>query len=246
METYAKGRFLLLVFGVTAMANEMKIDISDALRKIDIAKEQLPFATALALTRTVQQAQKDAVAGFAVFASVTAATRRSIFYTPASKTKLVAVVGVKDFAQWIFVEVKGGPRNRGIESYLRPAQLPPPGMYAVPVQGSPITTSRDRISLSKLQKVVSLLQQQPQKVAAVVKRRGGTKIEYFALREAMNGLHAGIYQKRGKQITPLLLFVGKPQYTAKYDFYGIVEASIRRNFPEQFKLAAAKAMSTAR
>jgi hypothetical protein len=225
----------------------VKVDISKAMRKIDLAKEQLPFAAASALTKTIQQARTDAKAGFSVFSSVTSATLRSLYIVTASKSNLVATIGIKDYATgWMGPEIKGGPRYSGIETWLKPANLPPPGMYAVPGSAAPMNGA-GHLNLNAIKRIVSQLVAQPQSTGQIIKRRrGGRKAEYFSLSKPLGGLKPGIYSKRGVEIQPILMFVGQPQYHSKYDFYGITTASIQRNWPTQFALAAANAMRTAR
>ena len=76
------------------------ISTKDVERQLSaIQAQQLPFATALALTRTAQNGQKAMVESFSKqFDRPTPYTLRSTFIVPATKTKLESSFGVKDLS----------------------------------------------------------------------------------------------------------------------------------------------------
>ena len=96
----------------------MQIDISSnvsALRATldDIARTQVPFATALALTGAAKQAQADIRAQMpSIFDRPTPFTLNGIATTPARKSDLTASVFVKDVqAKYLGIEEDGGTRS---------------------------------------------------------------------------------------------------------------------------------------
>ena len=80
----------------------MRIDVRSIVKRIDakltaLQRDQLPFATALALTRTAQIVQKAEIENIkSVFPTATPFTQRGIGMKPARKNDLDAVVFVKD------------------------------------------------------------------------------------------------------------------------------------------------------
>jgi hypothetical protein len=233
----------------------VEADVSQLLRRMDIAKSQIPFATALALTKTAQAVKADLRLGMsASFQSVVAYTLNSMYVGRATKTDLVATVGVKGAdthtgaSKWLKPEVFGGVRQRGIEAILRPANLPPSGMYAVP--GKAAKMSGNRINISWLRSLVSDMLSQG--VSGNVtksntrKRKGQGQLQYFVLLQPWGKLPAGIWGKRGRYVLPLIIFVRQPKYRAKFDFYGIAQTTAKQRFPIEFEAAAKRAMETAR
>ncbi len=95
------------------------------------------------------------------------------------------------------------------------------------------------------------------------KAAGGAQVQYFVSRgkgQWQGGgawrqgrsqhLPAGIWQRtrfaRGSAVKPVLLFVRRAQYRARFDFPGMVIASVQRNFSAAFQQAWSDAIATAR
>lgn len=122
----------------------------------DMERTQLPFAMALALTRTAQVVAQDIRAEMsAVFDRPTPATLNSLFLEPATKQKLEARVWIKDgrtrngkgnligregvwgkgraASKWLTPEIFGGPRShKAIDSMLRRRGVLKHGQYVLP------------------------------------------------------------------------------------------------------------------
>lgn len=131
--------------------------LRERLQTLDrLEREQLPFAAALALTRTAQ-----VVAGRireemeVVFDRPTPATLNSLYIQPATKQRMEARVWIKDgrsvsaggrvvgqagawgkgraASKWLTPQIYGGPRSeKGIESMLLRKGVLKPGQYIVP------------------------------------------------------------------------------------------------------------------
>jgi hypothetical protein len=220
----------------------LNIDMSGMLKKMALAREELPKATAIALTETAKGVRDDLYQGMrSAFGHVSNFTTNSLYVTFADKRSLErgAIVGIKQRQQqYLRPEIFGGSRDKGIEKVLAAASLPPTGMYAVPTRNSKLTGGR--VSLAWLRKVVSQLLADTK----AKKRRNATTV--FALLHRKGGLPAGIYAKRGGTITPLLLFVASVSYSPRFDFYGAGEASARRRFPSAFQAALERAKAKLR
>jgi hypothetical protein len=215
----------------------LNVDMSGLLKKMALAKEELPKAVAIALTETAKGVRDDLYRhARSVFGHASNFTMNSIFVKFADKRDLAAgaVVGLKARQQqYLLPEIVGGARGKGIEKILAAAGLPPSGMYAVPTRNSKLAGGR--VSLAWLRKIVSQLLAD----AKAKKRRNATLV--FALLHRKGALGPGIYAKKGRTITPLLLFVSSVSYRPRLDFYGVGESSARRRFPSAFQAALNRA-----
>lgn len=121
-----------------------------------LEREQLPFAAALALTRTAQVVAEDLRAEMrVVFDRPTPATLNSLYIQPATKQRMEARVWIKDgrnvspgggvvgeagrwgkgraAVKWLTPEVFGGPRSdKGVEGLLRRKGALQQGQYIMP------------------------------------------------------------------------------------------------------------------
>lgn len=110
-----------------------------------LGRDQVPFATALALTNTalfVEQKIKAEIPR--VFNRPTKFTLNSTFVRPATKQRLWAEVKIKDEAfkavapiRWLAPQIYGGSRTlKRFEQRLVNAGAMPPGYFAVPASGA--------------------------------------------------------------------------------------------------------------
>lgn len=131
--------------------------LRERLQTLDrLEREQLPFAAALALTRTAQEVQKGVRQEMeTVFDRPTRATLNSLFIQPATKDRMEARVWIKDgrstngagnlvgqegqwgkgraASTWLTPQVYGGSRgDKGFEKMLRRKGVLGSGQYVVP------------------------------------------------------------------------------------------------------------------
>ncbi|MGQ7957672.1 hypothetical protein ACUTAF_08145 [Pseudomonas sp. SP16.1] len=153
--------------------------LRERLQTLDrLEREQLPFAAALALTRTAQEVQKGIRSEMeTVFDRPTRATLNSLFIQPATKEKMEARVWIKDGRQvnakgnlvgqegqwgkgraastWLTPQVYGGGRNdKGFEKMLRRKGVLGPGQYVVPGDKLPLD-QHGNIGRGQLNKILS-------------------------------------------------------------------------------------------
>ena len=143
-----------------------------------LEREQLPFAAALALTRTAQVVAEDLRAEMrVVFDRPTPATLNSLYIQPATKQRMEARVWIKDgrnvspgggvvgeagrwgkgraAVKWLTPEVFGGPRSdKGVEALLRRRGVLSQGQYVMPGEQLPLD-QHGNISRGKLNQILS-------------------------------------------------------------------------------------------
>lgn len=95
----------------------IQTDVDKVIRQLGIAQRQIPFAAALALTKTAQQAQKDVSNALPeIFDKPNPFTRRGIGWERADKYTLRAKVFIKPkVAEYIRKQITGGtylPKHR--------------------------------------------------------------------------------------------------------------------------------------
>ncbi|MBX9754654.1 MAG: hypothetical protein K2X80_07870 [Pseudomonadaceae bacterium] len=223
----------------------------------DLERTQLPWATALALTETAK-CVKDRLEGEmrTVFDRPTRYTLDSLRLFPATKTRLVARVWMKNEAdkaapatKWLTPEIYGGSRpNKRSESLLKARGILPEGMYVVPGAGMKLD-GHGNVNRGQLQRIISGLGAQGDKYqnSTDSKRSQANKARYFVMHKGKSPI--GIAERTGKgrgTFNMLLAFVGKPGYRKTFDFFAIAEREADDQLPIQFELAMARALATRR
>jgi hypothetical protein len=251
------------VIGIKVTADISKVEhLFDNLRK-----DQVPFATALALTKTAQYVQGELTKAMdTVFDRPTPYTKNALYVKPATKSSLVAVVKVKDESfkgnpavRYLFPEITGGTRTlKGFEKLLQRAGVMPAGWYAIPTSAA-LLDAYGNVSGGVVTRILSQLQAARDSLtneSAVLKaKRNRTKrnARYFAVNPATERgkLKPGIYERLGSVwgsgIRPIFLYTQKqPSYAARYDFYGMAKRLAAERYPIEAEAAIKQALATAR
>lgn len=249
----------------------MKVEIQnldEVVRRLDrLAREQVPYATALALTKTAQAAQAATRAEMTrVFDRPTPFTLASTFIRPATKSRLEAQVFLKDLDNKgggsartrLAPQVYGGTRRwKRMEGLLMRTGLMAPGEVAVPGEAAKLD-AYGNMSRGQLVQILSWFQAFPEsgykanttregrsRLARGSKTRRG--VRYFFRRDRPG---RGVYQATrtawGSAIKPVLMFAARPAYSARFDMPGVVERVARQQFRGWFASAAEEAMRSAR
>lgn len=165
----------------------------------DIEKKQLPFATALALTRTAKDvAAKEKEEMASVFDRPTKYTLNSLQVTPAKKQKLEALVWFKnpprlgDKEHYLVPQVFGGSRPlKRFEKMLG-------NRYLMPGAGAPLDRYGN-IKPSFLVQLLSSLGRISERGFAMNRTaksaKGGAMRDFFLLQEQRGGLAPGVYRR---------------------------------------------------
>lgn len=256
------------------IAINVKVDISRALAKLDnFKKNQVPFATAKALTKTAQAvAEAERKEMRDVFDRPTPYTMAAIYVKSATKKNLVAKVGIKNFAgkgnpasKFLAAQITGGTRRqKKFEKALQAVGAMPHGYFAVPGSGAKLD-QYGNIMPSLIVQLLSYFKAFPEmgykanmtdkrkaQLAKGKAKRGIQGVVYFVGRPGGNsanyplGIWARYTFNAGSFVSPVLIFVPHAQYKAIFDFYYVGKKVVERVFKTEFRAAMAEAMATAK
>ena len=252
------------------MQLDVRADLRDAERYLTgLRKDQIPFATAYALTQTAKQAQKHIVTEMKrVFDRPKPFTLNGTFVIPAKKNRLYAVVKLKDGYygeteaskrgfpdKYLEAQVKGGARRpKAFEKLLINRGLMPPGMFAIPTSAAPLDPFGN-VSAGYFNRIMSQLRiaSDPLNNAPVKgKRRRKTRTAgYFVAypgRAQTRHLKPGIYERIGtgfgSGVRPIFIYTDSPpRYKQRLNFDKVVKDTVQDYlafyFDKGFQLATA-------
>lgn len=233
----------------------VQADIKAATRYLDdVQRRQIPFATALALTRTAKQAEK-ALSDHLVrrLESPSPYTKRSTFSTSATKTTLQAMVGIKDKkpaggtapAVLLKEHFSGGARgNKPMEKAIASMGLLPSGWRMVVGAGMPVDAYGNP-RRNAVRELIGALRSRMQVYKGKGKRAAA--VGYFAVPVGTQAhLSPGIYWRKGRAIRPMFLFVKQASYRKRFDLPTIARDVVAREFDSNFNAALGSALATAR
>lgn len=233
-----------------------------------LEREQLPFAAALALTRTAQAASAGLRAEMQrVFDRPTRATLNSLFIEPATKEKMVARVWINDgkgrsrwgearaAIRWLEPQVYGGPRGmKGVEKMLQRRGVLGAGQFVVPGEAAPLD-QHGNIKRGQLNRILSgarLFTEEGYTAnrtdSAQSRRKRGDR--YFVIRKGREALGIAERKQYGKgsrnSIRMVLVFARQPTYARRFDFHAAGDRIASEELPIEFEKAMAQALATRR
>jgi hypothetical protein len=233
----------------------IKLSVSNNLKEFQqqltqIEKQQLPFATRMALTRCAQQAKSDLRDEMLKrFNKPTPYTLNSLYVSPATKNQPFASVEIKGDAfkgrppiKWLGPEIDGGARSmKGFELKLSGQSG---GMYAVPSnrisdqldQYGNFSRAKIRLLLSRLSaasgsgydaNIGKRTREKLRKRGVLNYQTRGRRLatsDFFVARSKRTNSPFGVYQFLGNhQVKPWLIFTpNAPSYTQRLPFDHIV------------------------
>ena len=229
---------------------DISIDLKDVDRTLVFmaaVKNQIPFALATALTKTAQNAKRSIEAEMPrAFDTPTRWTLNSLRLEPARKTKLQAVVAVKDKVSrgnpalfWLASEVEGGGRgDKRAEMALKTAGLLPSGMQVVPGRGAKLNRFGN-MTKGAISKAVIGAQ------AAEDKQSQEGRTKYFVMRKA--GKPIGVAARFSKsRMDMVMAFVSSASYQTRLDFYGVGQKAVDLTFSAEVTESLEQAIRTAK
>lgn len=227
----------------------VKMDMKKLAKDLDtVARKQIPYATAQALTRTARGAEQEVKREMRIaFDRPTPwVVDKGTFVKPAFKSRLEAVVGIKDLgpgkrsqATYLREHIAGGGRgNKPMESAMRAAGILPPGWLAVPSKDG---VKRDQYGNVSMRTIAGILGELKK---GVTKRAGANSFRLFIVRPGQtrnNARHLapGIWSvstfgRRGGDsdsvIKPVFLFVQAATYRRVFELEKVVGRVVNRDF----------------
>ncbi len=234
------------------------------------ARDQAPFATAVALTRTAGDGKR------AVEAALPTVIDRPTPYTmggfrlwPATKMKLRAEVDFRDSfgkgshaRDYLAPQVFGGERKlKAFERSIQRVGLLPAGMSAVPGAAAKMD-AYGNMSRGQIVQIMSYLRAfgeqgyranitDRRKAAINAGVKGKRGMAYFVGRPGGGRLPLGIWLREefgqlGSSLKPVVMFVKAPTYRKRLDVPGISERVVKERFPVHLTTSMQQAMRSAR
>lgn len=235
-------------------------DFDDELSSL--GQDQIPFAAALALTRTAQGVKEVLVTSMrTVFDRPTPYTLNSLRVFPATKEKLVARVWMKDESvkaepatRWLTPEIYGGDRRtKRVERQLRERGILPEGKYVVPGAGAKLDKygNMNRGQVTKALSGIGGYTQQGYDANATDSSRSVKKGNYrrYFVMHGPDRQPIGIAERtaKGKDgLAMILAFVSKPTYRKTFDFHQIAQREAEARLRDEAVKAVAEARRTRR
>lgn len=237
-------------------------NIRDVQRQLSsIAREQIPFATAVAITRTARLVERSL--GDELRSNLDNPSpyiTRGTFSTAAKKQDPNAIVGVRDQASrgaspahYVQEHFTGGARGlKPFEVALQSIGALPLGMRAVPAEGM----RRDRLGNPAARDVTELVGALRRGISVFKKKGKSTVVASWFVRlpgdtrrRAMH-IEPGIWRRVGPAgrdgLVPVFLFVEEARYSKRFDLRTIATKVVDRAFENEMAKALDQALRTAR
>ncbi len=236
-----------------------------------VAGDQMPYATAVALTKTAKQGKEEIERQLpSLIDRPTPWTMKGFRLYPATKQKLLAEVDFRaamgsgtSARDYLSPLVYGGQRKlKAFERSLAGTGLLPTGYGAVPGSAAKLD-AYGNMSRGQIVQILSYFKafgeqgysanmkdKRRQAMAKGNDRKGIRGVAYFVGRPAHSRLPLGVWQRvsfgaAGTAIKPVLIFVSRPTYRAQLDVPGIAKRVIAENFERNLKQAVDQALRTA-
>lgn len=218
----------------------VKVDISGLERRSQaLANDQVPFATAVALTRTAQDAAKELNTELPHYLDKpTSFTQKAFTHRRATKWDLQALVFAKDVqAKYLLYQVLGGGRAPNKKAQKLPSNIK--------------LNEFGNIPRGEIARLIALAKS-GKKLTKYKSRKLGVsnKLDLF-YGDPGNGRPPGIYKRvvQGDQhhLIPLIVFPRQTvHYKPRFPMRTIVQRVVAQRFRSHFATALREAMATAR
>lgn len=236
-----------------------------------VAGDQMPYATAVALTRTAKAAKGEIERQLpSLIDRPTPYTMKGFRLYPATKLKLVAEVDFRvamgrgtSARDYLAPLVYGGERKlKAFEMSLQRTGLLPSGYAALPGSAAKLD-AYGNMSRGQIVQILSyfkafgeqgysanMTDKKRSSLAKGSKRTGARGFAYFIGRPGNGRLPLGVWQRisfgaAGSAIKPVIIFVAKPSYSPQLDVPGIAKRVIAERFATELQRSVAEAMRTA-
>lgn len=244
----------------------MKISVSnnfpEVQRQLDAQQKGVRTAAREALNRSVEHGQRDVVDAMRKnFDRPVPFTLRSLRVYYANTATLEARLWFRQRSadldkQWAVTQIHGGQRDlKPMELRLQRAGILPKGWFVVPGDAAPLDAygNMSRGEISRILNVLNTFQEGGYNKANAKTRerlkRGNAKRNVYGFEYWVNptgrdrrmhllpGIYKRVYTGFGTSLKPMMIFVPAMKYRQRLDFFGIVNASVARNFPAEYDKA---------
>lgn len=231
----------------------VKVDAAQATRFLtDVLRKQLPFIMAKSLTLTAKDVQAELKKQLPqVFDRPNRWTMNSLFMKPATKSKLSAMVGLKDGGEgkskgtpavkYLLPEIQGGDRRfKRFEKAFEAIGVLPKGMMMVPGKAAKMDSSGNM----KKSHIVEILKHL-RGVSVAVGGQAKAVPKYFVVREGARNLAPGVWRTFDgdrHKIKPVLLFVKTSRYAKRWKFYEAAKRVALDRFGIRFNETASQVL----
>lgn len=244
---------------------KIEVDTREVARYLDnVQRQQLPFATSVALNKTAAEVQDALARETVVFDRPKPLTKKGTYLVRSTKANLTAEVGLKQRVrggpvdEYLAAEVEGGPRaDKRSEILLQRAGILPAGYQTRPGSGARLD-AYGNMSRGQIVQILSYFKtfgsieksgrNASKKTQSAKINRGARRaaIEYFIVPDGMPGLATGVWQRKGRNVAPILIFIKTATYRKRYDFYGVATKTAQSRLDKNFADALRYALETAR
>mgnify|MGYP001035941654 CR=1 FL=1 len=239
------------------------IDVSHNIKDVErelnrVARDQLPFASAVAITRTAKILDRELSGQLsAELDNPTPYIARATFSTSARKDRLEATIGVRDQAsrgaspaQYVQEHFSGDARGmKPYELALQSIGALPRGMRAVPGTGIKL----DRFGNPNRRDVQEVIGAMRRGISVFKGKGKRTVLTGYFVRMPQDGrpqarhLAPGIWRRIGMDaVVPVFLFVEQADYRKRFDLPKLARTVIDREFGRELAKSLDQAVRTAR
>lgn len=238
----------------------MQIDIRSNVRQVsawldDAQKQQIPFATALAMTRTAQDVKTEEISVMKrVFDRPTNYTLNALAVRQAKKRDLIASVEFKEFAgkgtpakRFLNPHVHGGGRSHKRSERLLMSSALASGSGFTALGRSAPRDSHGNMSGRIYTRILSQVRASSDALANATgskRSKAKRKVGGYFVPKPGGRLKPGVYQRDGRNVKPILVFTRAPNYRKRFPFYETAASVVAARFDNHFKAAFQYAMGT--
>lgn len=231
------------------MQISIKAHVEEATRFLDdVHRKQIPFASIYAATLTAKAVKVEEMATMRrVFDRPTPYTLNSLSATPATKQRPIATVETDlrnpgkgtPAKRFLNPQIHGGTRSQ--KSHERQLATLMGTTYMVPASSAP-KDAYGNVTGATFMRIVSQLRAAgDSNQNASNSRRSKRKRKndaFFKLKGKPVIMH-----RKGVHLQPVLVGVRAPHYQKRFPFFEVADATVQREFPQQFVLALERAIA---
>jgi hypothetical protein len=217
----------------------------------DAEKAQVPFATVYAMTLTARDVREVEIGTMQrVFDRPTPYALYALRVQPATRASMVASVEYKEFGgtpakRFLNPEVHGGERSqKASERLLLP--LMRGYRYWVPGRGAELN-GYGNVSGAVVRRILSQVKASSDPLSNAsnsARSKRKRKNDAFFVPKTGSKLRAGVWQRKGGGIKPVLIFVNRASYRKRFPFYETAGGVVADRFKVNFERALQSAMAT--